>query len=38
MSKHIEFKKVCLDDDTLYITKELRINGKNLAPVFTGAQ
>lgn len=30
MSKHIEFKKVCPDDDTLYITKELRINGKNL--------
>ena len=30
MSKHIEFKNVCPDDDTLYITKELRINGKNL--------
>lgn len=30
MSKHIEFKKVCPDDDTLYITKELRVNGKNL--------
>lgn len=30
MPKHIEFKKVCPDDDTLYITKELRINGKNL--------
>ncbi|MDD5615856.1 MAG: hypothetical protein PHH85_06595 [Candidatus Methanoperedens sp.] len=30
MSKHIEFKKVCPDDDTLYITKELRVNGKKL--------
>jgi len=30
MSNHIEFKKVCPDDDTLYVTKELRINGKNL--------
>lgn len=30
MSNHIEFKKVCPDDDTLYITKELRVNGKNL--------
>lgn len=31
MSNHIEFKKVCPDDDTLYVTKELRINGKNLS-------
>jgi hypothetical protein len=30
MSKHIEFKKACPDDDTLYITKELRVNGKKL--------
>ena len=30
MSKHIEFKKVRPDNDTLYISKELRVNGKNL--------
>lgn len=30
MPKHIEFKRVATDEDTLFITKELRINGKNL--------
>lgn len=30
MSKHIEFKKISQDNDSLYVTKDLRINGKNL--------
>ncbi len=30
MSKHIEFKKISPDNDSLYVTKNLRINGKNL--------
>lgn len=30
MSKHIEFKRISPDDDSLYVTKDLRINGKKL--------
>ncbi|MCG7848352.1 MAG: hypothetical protein MIO93_04135 [ANME-2 cluster archaeon] len=30
MSKHIEFERISPDDDSLYVTKDLRINGKKL--------
>ena len=30
MSKHIEFKRISPDDDSLYVTKDLCINGKKL--------
>ncbi|MBC2708869.1 MAG: hypothetical protein HF977_14360 [ANME-2 cluster archaeon] len=30
MSKHIEFNRISPDDDSLYVTKDLRINGKKL--------
>jgi hypothetical protein len=30
MSKHIEFKKVFPNEDSLYVTKEFRVNGKKL--------
>ena len=30
MSKHIDFRKVTPDEESLYVTKELRINGKKI--------
>ena len=30
MSKHIEFERISPDDDSLYVTKDFRINGKKL--------